>query len=372
MGVSERLNRRWRRRTASVAAPGAARPDVLGSPAVAAARRRQLLVFLLVFPLANTLFVATMLYDLGLLNPQNLGRVAIRMWLIFGLALAGLRLLARRWPAAVNPDYFWRQLLTHVVLIVGIGFLLGPTVDFPAHLPRPGSMTMPRVVLMLEVVLYLVVMRMLHQQAREFEAQATVREAELSMLRAQSNPHFLFNTLNLISAEIDSNPANAREIVFDLADLLRSSIQQAQQKLTTVAQEMHLVTLYLTLQQKRFTDRLTFSVEVAPQTRGLWVPSLLLQPVVENMVKYAVAPYAGAAHLTVRTALADDRLCITCGDSGPPFDDTRIREGDGLRILRQTLSLHYRSDYEMSLRSTPGGGVFHLRLPAQNGEVSRG
>ncbi|MEO0424697.1 MAG: histidine kinase [Pseudomonadota bacterium] len=341
-------------------------------PAEKTHRHFQLLAFLLVFPAANSLFVATILYDLGVLNLDRIAWVILRLWSIFGLAFAGVRLLHRALPKVFHPDHFWRQLLAHLLLIIFAGALVGPVMTLPTALPRPDSMFMPRVVLALEIIVYLGVLRVLRQQAREFQAQATAREAELSMLRAQSNPHFLFNTLNLISSQIADDPDNAREIVFDLADLLRSNIKMAQQSVTTVAEELRLVSLYLTLQQKRFGSRLSFSVELASEAEALPVPSLLLQPVVENTVKYAVAPYATPAHVQVQAQLADDTLRITVRDTGPAFDDSQINVGNGFRILHQTLALHYGDDYDVTLNSTDAGGVFTLSVPASMSSTAYG
>jgi len=190
-----------------------------------------------------------------------------------------------------------------------------------------------------------------------------LQETELNMLRSQSNPHFLFNTLNLITSEISADPDNAKEIVFDLADLLRSNIKMVQKRFTTVAEEMKLVNLYLAIQQKRFKDRLSFHIDLDPDTKQLKMPALLLQPVVENTVKYAVAPYAAKAHIAVVTQVKQNKLYICFKDTGPAFDDTQIIEGNGFRILRETLALHYRDDYKLELRSTADGGELKLRLP---------
>jgi LytS/YehU family sensor histidine kinase len=187
-------------------------------------------------------------------------------------------------------------------------------------------------------------------------------------LKSQSNPHFLFNTLNLITAEISTDPNRARETVFDLADLLRSSIKLAEERLVSVTEEMHLVSLYLNLQQRRFRDRLTFSIEIDPRTAELQIPSLLLQPVVENTIKWAVAPYADPASIEIATRLCGGRLSIVVKDSGPAFDEDKIVEGNGFRILRRTLDLQYQANYQLSLSSTADGGVFSLDLPAAPSE----
>jgi len=208
------------------------------------------------------------------------------------------------------------------------------------------------------------VLRLFAQQKRSFEIAANLKEAELGVLRAQSNPHFLFNTLNLIASEISRDAENAKNIVFDLADLLRSNLKMAQQSGVTLSAELRLVSLYLTLQQQRFRDRLTFNVDVEPGTEGLAVPALLLQPVIENTVKWAVAPFAAAAHIELRAHRRDDVLDIEICDTGPVFDDASVVEGNGFRILRQTLELHYPGQWDVALTSTPDGRRMRIRFPA--------
>jgi len=144
---------------------------------------------------------------------------------------------------------------------------------------------------------------------------------------------------------------------------LRSNIKLAEQRLVKLSEELHLLSLYLGLQQRRFKERLTVSFEIDPRTEDIQIPSLLLQPVIENTIKWAVAPYAGPASVEVATERRGDRFSIVIKDSGPAFDDGSIVEGDGFRILRRTLDLQYHDNYQLSLSSTEEGGVFSLELP---------
>ncbi len=322
-------------------------------------------VFLLVWPLANVLLVATILIDLDFATAETLLFVAINFWLLFGLSFLVLQILDRYFPKIMSTEVFWRQLFVHVVVIVGIAAIFSPLFSRPVELKLPQTLIGPRIFFILEIIIYLIVFRIFTQQERSFTTALALRETELNMLRSQSNPHFLFNTLNLINAQISNNPDNAKEIVYDLADLLRKNINMAQQSFTTLAKEMKLVSLYLTLQEKRFKDRLSFNIKLVPGTKLLQIPALLLQPVIENTVKYAVAPYASKAHILVETSLGNGRLVIVVKDSGPAFDETQIVEGNGMRILRNTLALHYEDDYDIQLKSTTSGGVFTLSLPVR-------
>lgn len=327
----------------------------------------QKLMFLLVFPLANGLLTLSILLDLGVFTFAALGLVAIRLWVIFPVSLLMLLLVQRYWPKLAPRQSFWRQWLLHVVLVLTVAALFTPIIAPVPNIDSPPSLILPRAMVILEITLYLIVLRLLEQQKHSFAMTLSLQETELNALRAQSNPHFLFNTLNLIVSEIDTDPDNAREIVFDLADLLRKTIALAQQNTITVSQELELVSLYLSLQQKRFSDRLSFDIQLAPEAKNLALPALLLQPVMENTVKYAVAPYATPAHIDIDIGVEQHRLYIQINDTGPAFDDSKIKPGNGFRILHKTLELHYAERYQMQLISTLAGGVFTLSFPAHSG-----
>lgn len=347
LGVSERLSE-----------------TVVAEPMNRLTRRQlQSLVFLLVLPAVNWLFAVTTLYDLGVGTLAMAGRVAIRLWLVFGLSFLALIAIRKHLPAMLDQDHFWRLLGVHSVVILGVSAMIGSLFDRPAFMEQANSMLMPRIFLIMEIVVYVAVLWILRQQELNFATADRLREAQLNVLKSQSNPHFLFNTLNLITAEISTNPDSARETVFDLADLLRSNIKLAEQRLVKLSDELHLLSLYLRLQQRRFKERLNVSFEIDPRTENIQIPSLLLQPVVENTIKWAVAPYAGPASVEVATELRGDRFSIVIKDSGPAFDEDSIVEGDGFRILRRTLDLEYRDNYQLSLISTPEGGVLSLDLP---------
>lgn len=330
-------------------------------------RRLQAIVFLVVLPVVNVLLLTTFLLNLDLWKTRAALTAFLRIWLIFSLSFVLLRLIERYASSLLKEGFFWRQLLLHGVIITAMGWLAGPVLDLPSSVPRPSVRVMPRIFMLFEVAIYLGVVRVLKHQERAFATAESLREAELNVLRAQSNPHFLFNTLNLIAAEISRDPDNAKEVVFDLADLLRSNIKMAERRLTTLEEEMNLVGLYLNLQKQRFRDRLTFSMDIEAETKALEVPALLLQPVVENTVKWAVAPYASKANIRVRSSVSEDRLVIEFEDTGPAFDDAQVVEGNGFRILRRTLELNYPGQWSLRLRSTTEGGRLMLSLPRREG-----
>ncbi len=328
--------------------------------------RLQAIAFLLVFPALNTTLAVSILHNLGVEGPGAPLNAGMRMWATFAASLVLLRGLKAAWPWALDDDAFWRQLLVHIIIVASMGLLFGPFIEIPPSLPRPRLVFAPRIVLSLQLATYLVVVRILRQQARWAATTVALRDAELNVLRSRSNPHFLFNTLHLVASEVSRDPDNAKEIIFDLADLLRSSVKAADCNLSSVGDELELVRLYLQIQAQRFRDRLTFSMDIAPVTSSLEIPSLLLQPIVENTVKWAVAPHPGQAHIRVACELQGKVVSIVFQDTGPAFHDGRVSEGEGLRILRRTLELHYPP---MGVRPALDTRRWSLRAPISRAGV---
>ncbi|NQZ08738.1 MAG: histidine kinase [Algicola sp.] len=334
------------------------------------AKQWQAIAFLVVWPSFNFFLTATVLYYLNRFELSIVAPVALKTWAIFGLSLLVLRFAQTKWPPAISGGGFWSLLARHIMVISFIAFLFSPIVDFSHRLDIPQVRFIPSVILILEITLYIAVMYIIAQQERAFAAALNLQQAQLNVARAQSNPHFLFNTLNLIIAEISTNPDNAKEIVYDLSDLLRCTVKMAQNNFSTVRAELKMVENYLNLQQKRFSDRLGFHLDIAPDCVELLIPSLLLQPVVENTIKHAVAPHASKAHIEIQVSLVTnaeqqgDQLEIQIKDTGPQFEVAQIEEGDGFRILRQTLRLHYPAEHHIALESTPLGGQLTLSFPA--------
>lgn len=326
-------------------------------------KRVQAAAFLLIWPGINTLLITAVLIDLNALFASVWLPTVTKLWLANVSAFAVIRLVESRYPNFTVNVSFWRQLILNVVIILSIMALFSPSLELPESIRVQQVKAVPVLIMFLEITIYLGVLYILNQQERSYETALTLQEAELNVLRAQSNPHFLFNTLNLITSEISNDPENAKEIVYDLADLLRGSVKLAQQPITSIEEELKLVDLYLKLQQKRFKDRLTYEIETPDTSKNYQIPALLLQPIVENTIKHAVAPYASKAHIKISIVAGQSRLEILFQDSGPPFDDKNIVEGNGFRILRKTLALNYPSSHEMSLQSTPQGGLFSLSIP---------
>ncbi len=217
------------------------------------------------------------------------------------------------------------------------------------------------------------------------ETQAT--SAQLAMLRYQLNPHFLFNTLNSISTLVllkQTEPANA--MLMRLSSFLRHTlINQAGSKVT-VEQEVETLKLYLDIELMRFEERLRTEFRIAPEAGDAQLPSLLLQPLVENAIKYAVSPQEEGARITLTAQLVGQRLRITVSDTGPGLQNREHRStypgvvtgtgeptstGVGLSNIRDRLAQGYGDEHRFEIRTPPEGGfTVIIEIPYEPAKAS--
>ena len=215
------------------------------------------------------------------------------------------------------------------------------------------------------------------------EAQAT--SAQLAMLRYQLNPHFLFNTLNSISTLVllkQSETANA--MLTRLSSFLRHTLVTQPGGKVTVAQEMETLQLYLGIEQMRFEERLRSDFRVEPDAAKAQLPAMLLQPLVENAIKYGVSPQEEGAEIAIVAQLVGPRLRVTVSDTGPgmtmnnieaglpavrPTHARRDSTGVGLANIRDRLAQAYGEEHRFEIRSPESGGFSVLiELPFETEE----
>ena len=184
------------------------------------------------------------------------------------------------------------------------------------------------------------------------EATAAAQRVELQMLRLQFSPHFMFNALNNIATQIPTQPDTALEMTYDLADFLRYSLAHHTDLIVPLSHEVEAMTTYLSIEQRRFGDRLQVQMEAQPEALQAQVPSLLLQPLVENAVKHGLNTSTPPWDLDVRIAREDTSLHIHVRNTGHLADDWRTKadSGTGIANLRRRLELHFPSRHHFSLR----------------------
>ncbi len=197
------------------------------------------------------------------------------------------------------------------------------------------------------------------EKERLLRAESEVREARLLALRYQLNPHFLFNSLNAVSTLIlDGNASAATRMLAQIGDLLRSSLDSEVTAEVALAQELVFTEGYLAIEQTRLGNRLKFDLFIPMETRDALVPSMLLQPLVENAVRHGVAPLVEGGWIAIRSALDANRLRIEIGNSGRRGEGEQKKNGNGIGLgnTAERLKTLYGADFKFSLGWPETGG----------------
>jgi signal transduction histidine kinase len=211
----------------------------------------------------------------------------------------------------------------------------------------------------------------LHQQRkRAAAAEAQAREALLQMLQYQLNPHFLFNSLNAISALVlDGRTVDAETMLSRLSGFLRYALDRDPTVKVRLAEELAAQSQYLGVEQARFPDKLRVDVQTGPGLEDALAPSLILQPLVENAIKYAVAPSRAPTAVRVAAREENGMLVLSIEDDGvrgPDVARPRAGAGVGLRNTRRRLDVLYGSEGRVEAGVTPEGGfLVRLRFPLE-------
>jgi two-component system, LytTR family, sensor kinase len=197
---------------------------------------------------------------------------------------------------------------------------------------------------------------------RRVEAQREAQRMELQMLRAQLDPHFLFNSLNGIAAEIQPHPEAAIDMVGQLSDYLRYSLDHRKQPISRLSTELGAMESYLRIERARFGDRLHFRVDAPEPARMRLVPSFLLQPLVENAVKHGLDRSVAGLDIDLRARVDNNLLEISVSNSGTMAPADPSHEGLGLETLRRRLELHYPHRHTFNLEERDGRVIATLQL----------
>jgi hypothetical protein len=201
-------------------------------------------------------------------------------------------------------------------------------------------------------------------ERRVLETQVGAREAELRALRAQLNPHFLFNSLNSINALVGSDPEGARRMCEGLGDFLRRTLALGARDEVTLGEELALVDRYLGIEQVRFGDRLRVERAVEPEAAACHVPPLLLQPLVENAIKHGIQDCVSGGVIRIEAHRTGDALRVAV--ENPVDSDAPLRRGEGVGLENVRRRLEVFGARESQLTATRQGDVFRvlLTLPA--------
>jgi two-component system, LytTR family, sensor kinase len=203
---------------------------------------------------------------------------------------------------------------------------------------------------------------------------AQLAEAQLQALQRQLHPHFLFNTLNAISALMHRDVEAADQMLARLSDLLRIALDQRGQQEVPLKDELEFLQKYLEIEQARFGDRLTVEFVIDPETLDAQVPNLILQPLVENSIRHAVAVRIEPGHIAVKAKRAGDTLELSVRDNGPGMPPGRLAapaRGLGLSNTRSRLERLYGAAQHLTFAEPPGGGlIVTVSLPFRAEEIA--
>ena len=206
---------------------------------------------------------------------------------------------------------------------------------------------------------------LLEQKEMYLQAVAQAHQSQLQMLRYQINPHFLFNTLNAISTLVlEKQTKAANGMLTKLSAFLRFSLVNQPTQKITLDEEVYALWLYLDIEKVRFEDRLSINFNVSDEVKKALIPSLLLQPLVENAIKYAIAPMESGGTISIYASQIEDRLCIKLCDTGPGMSDQPIKHkfnesssGVGLENTKNRLKQLYPDDHTIDIKNRDEGGL---------------
>jgi LytS/YehU family sensor histidine kinase len=209
------------------------------------------------------------------------------------------------------------------------------------------------------------------RQLAEERALKLAAEAQLASLESRVRPHFLFNTLNTISALIPEDPKQAEALVGRLAALLRLSLDSNPNKLVSLAQELKITTDYLEIERARFGDRLRYEMDVEADLQTVEVPPLSLQTLVENSVKHSISTRLEGGHIHIGAHSVNGAVRLEVSDDGPGFSRDAIRSGHGLDNLQGRLDALFGAQAALQIESRDGQTAVSVTIPRHFNGASR-
>jgi two-component system, LytTR family, sensor kinase len=320
-------------------------------------------------------------------------RTALVRWLLCAYAWAVLTplvmWLSRRFPIGASRP--WRALGVHVLAAFAFSvagmllYTLGEQALDPsgAFFTRDAFASLFVGGLHIDLLIYATLVGVLHalehqrrHRERELGAaqlEAALARAELSALRQQLHPHFLFNTLNSIAVLMEEDARAARKMLVHLSELLRMMLRGDRAQEVSVKDEIELLESYLEIERMRFQDRLEIRLDVDPETLDARVPDLVLQPLVENAIKHGVVPRPSGGRVAVSVQKRKGELRLTVSDDGPGLGSGSSAGGAGLGLRNTQVRLEklYGERHRFELeRASPSGLCVVLTLPFRVGSAA--
>lgn len=302
-------------------------------------------------------------------------------WYVWTIVAVVIWQLMRVLP--VQGPHWKRQLLAHIgiaVVIAPVATLLYIGALAPTGLGRRDMTLMQRLQLNLHgewipnAIEYLTILALLvsiqcyrryrEDQEEKVRLNRALTEAKLHALRAQLNPHFLFNALNSVSCLVHRDPAAADRMLSNVANLLRLTLARDDSREVGLLEEVEIAEEYLEIQRIRFGSRLKLEIDIADEVLEARVPNMLLQPLVENACIHGVAHTRGECRLEIKARSEAGTLSISIYNDGPPLSgDWKTHHGIGLRNTRERLQLLYGQSSDLELENSFNGVRLTVRLP---------
>jgi two-component system LytT family sensor kinase len=209
---------------------------------------------------------------------------------------------------------------------------------------------------------------------RASELEANLANAQLQALKMQLHPHFLFNTLNSISALLHKDLDSADRMIARLGDFLRLTLENSGTTKVSLQEELQFLQCYIEIERIRFQDRLTLEMDIDSRAAGAQIPNLILQPIVENAIRHGIAARPNAGIIAIRARCNNGKLSIQISDNGPGLPDNgnprKFHEGLGLSNTRSRLQQLYGTDFKFELINVDGGGAMViLEMPLQSSPI---
>ena len=307
----------------------------------------------------------------------------IEQWYAWLLLSPFVLKLAARWPIDLSRP--WRAAPLHLavsVLVAFLALLVQSVIGYflePQHSSVFGNMPLLLTKDVATGILTYWFLTVLAQtlyfykensqrQVRESQLEQQLARTQLQVLQMQLHPHFLFNTLHAIGTLIHEDPDSAEQMLLDLSALLRIFLEQESSQLISLRRELHLVDLYLRIQRIRFRDRLSIRMNVAPSTLNYSVPSLILQPLVENAIVHGIATHPGSDEIEISSREQAGSLLIEIRNSNSILSPRVTLLGDGwgvgLSNTRRRLAQLYNGTAQLLLEAQlPRGVVCSITMP---------
>jgi signal transduction histidine kinase len=298
------------------------------------------------------------------------------------------RLRSQNWPRTLVIHLAGSYLITetHLFLYVSICRIIGGIWWSDVAKGTDGSyftvafkwFTSMEVNFQLRLLVYFVILMISHavyyyrryqeETLENSRLEMQLAQAQIQALKMQLQPHFLFNTLHSLSALLYTNTRAAEEMISRLIDFLNLTLQNSGEQLVTLEKELQFLKTYLEIEQVRFQDRLSVSLEIEPQTLSAQVPNLIMQPIVENAIRHGIAPMTSPGTICIRSRKIDGMLQLQIQDNGAGIPENgngvKSREGLGLANTKSRLTQLYGRLQKMELSRTGQGGLLvTLEIP---------